>query len=95
MGALDVDFKFRDMLLQHDERAICLLGYWMGLLCRFDYWWLRARAKLEWRATCIWMEQQTVLATPGGKQDARAKVMRDLVAANVWAVNGTADRHSS
>lgn len=58
VGALDVEFRFRSLLLQRDERAIWLLGYWMGLLCRLDCWWMRGRAQLEWQATCMWMEER-------------------------------------
>lgn len=83
MGAIDVDFQFRGLLFRRDMRAVWLLGYWMGLLCRLDCWWTRGRATLEWDATCVWMELQ-VQQLEGDARDRWMGMMEELRTANVW-----------
>jgi hypothetical protein len=80
MGAIDDDSRFRDLLLRGDARVIWLLGYWMGLLCRFDHWWVRSRARLEWEATCTWMRQASNL----DRIVVLKRMIEDLELANVW-----------
>lgn len=56
-----LDFEFRDLLVDQDERAMWVFGYWLGLLCRFErVWWIRARSANDYRAICAWLDQRRV-----------------------------------
>lgn len=50
------DKKYRSLLETRDERAFWLLGYWFGLLCRFNMWWLRRQSWRDYRAVQLWLE---------------------------------------
>lgn len=84
IGALDLDYAFRDLLKQNDVRAIWLLGYWMGLMCRYEYWWIRLRARSEWRATCIWLSRRNALQRSDGESNMWLRLMQDLETAPAW-----------
>ena len=50
--------EFRASLRQGDLKAIWLLGYWFGLLCRFErLWWCEQRMKRDHGAVCVYLEQ--------------------------------------
>jgi hypothetical protein len=91
IGALDLEFQFRGLLEHNDVRAIWLLGYWMGLMCRYDYWWMRVRASSEWRATCIWLNRLKFRET-GREGQMWTKLMYDLGTAPKWQYTSTAVR---
>lgn len=84
IGALDLDNKYQTLLECHDERAIWLLGYWMGLMSRYSYWWMRVRAHTEWQASCIWFNLRSVKSRAGSDGQVWVKLMRDLEMANTW-----------
>lgn len=51
-----MDTKFQDLLQKKDPRALLLLTYWYAKV-RGSQWWIRRRATLEGRATCIYLER--------------------------------------
>jgi Fungal specific transcription factor domain len=44
--------EFRGLLAQRDHRAVLLMGYWFGLACGLEQWWIRDRARAEGWAVC-------------------------------------------
>jgi len=42
--------EFKDLLVRKDPTALLLLMFWYSKARRFDTWWLRKRANLEYRA---------------------------------------------
>ncbi|CEJ88298.1 hypothetical protein VHEMI04677 [[Torrubiella] hemipterigena] len=86
MGSIDTNFQFRNLLLRRDSRAVWLLGYWMGLLCRLDCWWTEGRARLEWQATCVWMQLQLTSLDQSCDRPLCSRMMDELHAANVWDI---------
>ena len=49
--------EFRTLLIDRDERALWLFGYWLGLLCRFkDIWWAEKRANRDYAAILMWLK---------------------------------------
>ncbi|KAK5989424.1 Zn(2)-C6 fungal-type transcription factor afumD [Cladobotryum mycophilum] len=90
-GTLDVEF--RRLLEGNDERAMWILGYWFGLLCRFEgIWWMRARARRDYRAICLWLRQRW-----GGndverdEEQMRRELMNYLSTVTVTEWNGIVD----
>lgn len=52
---------FRALLLQRDSKALWLLGYWLGLLRRFNnVWWCKERAERDYVAICMLLRQRHV-----------------------------------
>lgn len=86
MGSIDTNFEFRNLLLRRDLRAVWLLGYWMGLLCRLDCWWTEGRARLEWRATCVWMQLQLKTLDESCDRHLWSRMMDELHVANIWDI---------
>lgn len=84
IGTLDMNYRFRDMLEARDERAIWLLGYWLGLMCRFGWWWMRTRVNSEWRAVCLWLDQRGVRERPGEEGRDWKELMSELERAGCW-----------
>ncbi|KAJ6786239.1 hypothetical protein PWT90_04911 [Aphanocladium album] len=76
-GKLGVEF--RALLEDNNEQAMWLLGYWLGLLCRFDHiWWLSARARRDYRAICIWLDKRKVRRRAGEEGLMWRQLMIDL-----------------
>lgn len=49
--------EFLELLQQRDARALLILGYWYGLVCRYrQIWWLTRRASVECMAICSFLE---------------------------------------
>ncbi|GJN73399.1 C6 transcription factor [Purpureocillium lilacinum] len=49
--------EFRALLLRRDDRALWLVGYWLGLMCRFEgLWWCQQRARRDYEAVCMWLD---------------------------------------
>lgn len=77
-----LDFEFRDLLEASDERAIWVLAYWFGLLCRFTgIWWFHARSTNDYHGMYLWLERQGVRDRPGEKGDMWKALMDDLKSA--------------
>lgn len=71
--------EFRSLLENDNEQAMWLLGYWLGLLCRFEHiWWLSARARRDYRAICIWLDKRKVRRRPGEEGLMWRQLMVDL-----------------
>lgn len=67
-----LDANFRDLLDNGDLRAMWIVGYWMGLLCRFDeMWWLHNMAKRDHKDIQIWLRNRV-------RGDMWAELMNDL-----------------
>jgi hypothetical protein len=84
VGALDMEFRFRDMLIAKDERAVWLLGYWLGLMCRFDLWWMHTRVDREWRAIRLWLDCRQVRNRPSKEGYVWTLLMQELEEAACW-----------
>lgn len=84
IGTLDMNYRFHDMLEARDERAIWLLGYWLGLMSRLGWWWMRTRVNREWRAVCLWLDQRGVRERPGEEGRAWRVLMSELERVGCW-----------
>jgi hypothetical protein len=41
----------KSLLYNRDERALWLLGYWLGLMCRYEgIWWCERRVRRDYEA---------------------------------------------
>ena len=47
---------FYCLMKAKDLRALLILAYWTGLLCRVDLWWIHNRARSECVALCTYLE---------------------------------------
>lgn len=71
--------EFRALLEASDERAMWLLGFWLGMLCRFDtIWWMGSRSRRDYRAICIWLDRRRVRRRPGAEGALWRQLMIDL-----------------
>lgn len=71
--------EFRTLLEGDDECAMWLLGFWLGMLCRFDYiWWLSSRSRRDYRAICIWLDKRKVRRRGGAEGKMWRQLMVDL-----------------
>jgi hypothetical protein len=44
----------KSLLYNRDERALWLLGYWLGLICRYEgIWWCERRVRRDYEAVCM------------------------------------------
>jgi hypothetical protein len=84
-----LDFEFRALLSARDETATWLLGYWFGLCCRFDFWWMRNRALRDHRAIVLWLDQRGVQQREGAEGQMWAELMNDLEMASQWTPTPT------
>jgi hypothetical protein len=82
IGSLDAEF--REDLERQDETAMWLMGYWLGLLCRYDFWWLRKRVRRDYRAVCLKLQAKGVRDRPGEEGVMWRKLMDDLDMAPDW-----------
>jgi hypothetical protein len=48
--------KYVSLIYAKDPRALLIMGYWFGILCKIDQWWVRDRANLECRSICLFLE---------------------------------------
>ncbi|CAI6332671.1 unnamed protein product [Periconia digitata] len=70
---------FRYLLLERDSKALWLLGYWFGLLCRFgDIWWSEQRSKRDHHAVCVLLRQRRHGEEPGEEGILWAEMMLEL-----------------
>lgn len=71
--------EFRQRLFVRDEKTLWLFGMWMGLLCRFDnVWWVRRRARCDFRAVRLWLHFVGVARRPGAEGQLWQSLLRDL-----------------
>ncbi|KAJ6440727.1 hypothetical protein O9K51_06518 [Purpureocillium lavendulum] len=70
---------FRTLLLDRDDRALWLVGYWLGLMCRFDgLWWSQQRARRDYKAVCMWLESRRLTRNLGHGGALWPSLMDDL-----------------
>ncbi|MCJ1332187.1 hypothetical protein MMC10_008879 [Thelotrema lepadinum] len=80
-----VQSEFRALLYHRDERALWLFGYWLGLMCRFEKtWWCDGRAKRDYQAIRMWLEQLHLAERPGVEGEMWRELMQDFRAAPVF-----------
>lgn len=77
LGKLEPEFK--TLLYDRDPRAMWAFGYWLGLVCRFDYiWWVTRRARRDFAAIVIWLRSSGVTERPGREGTLWAEMLADL-----------------
>lgn len=79
-----LDVEFRVLVEEGNERAMWLLAYWLGLLRRYDLWWLRGRTRRDYRAAVLWLEGRGVRGRAGELGRAWKATMDDLEEAPRW-----------
>ncbi|OIW32738.1 hypothetical protein CONLIGDRAFT_277014 [Coniochaeta ligniaria NRRL 30616] len=85
LGKLEPEFK--TLLYDRDPRAMWAFGYWLGLVCRFDYiWWVTRRARRDFTAIVIWLRSSGLTERPGREGLLWAEMMRDLEESLHWVV---------
>lgn len=74
-----LNLEFQSMLEVNHEVTVWMLGYWLGILCRFEHiWWLSSRVRRDYRAVCIWLDQRKVRRRPGADGEMWRQLMLDL-----------------
>ena len=48
--------EFHQLIQSRDPRALLLLAYWLGLMCKVDLWWVSGRARSECFACCKYLD---------------------------------------
>ena len=79
--------EFRTLLQQGDKKAIWVLGYWFGLLCRFEnLWWCQQRTKRDYKAVCSYLERFHPVRQPvaSGVTEIWNEMMRELSLASTY-----------
>jgi hypothetical protein len=57
---------FRALLLERNEKALWIFGYWLGLMCRFKTaWWCRIRVRRDYEAIGLWLNSIDLDKRPG------------------------------
>jgi len=83
LGKLEPEFKA--LLYDRDPRGMWLFGYWLGLVCRFDYiWWVTRRARRDFAAIVIWLRSSGVTERPGREGLLWAEMVADLEGSVNW-----------
>lgn len=81
--------EFKTLLYDRDARAMWVFGYWLGLVCRFDYiWWVTRRARRDFYAIVIWLRSSGVTERPGREGILWAEMVTDLEGSVNWAPCG-------
>lgn len=71
--------EFRRLLLDGNEKALWLYGYWFGLLCRFEgVWWCRQRAWRDYTAILSWLQHLSLASIPGPEGEMWIEMMTEL-----------------
>lgn len=71
--------QFRALLYRRDKRAIWLLGYWFGLLCRYQgAWWCEKYSKENFLAICIYLDKFNLAAQPDWSRGLWYEMMGEL-----------------
>ena len=53
---LKIHGELRTLLYNKDERAMWLVGYWLGLMCRYEgIWWCERRVRRDYEAVRMWL----------------------------------------
>ncbi|KAH6885198.1 hypothetical protein B0T10DRAFT_462254 [Thelonectria olida] len=54
VGKLSLDFI--QLLLNNDQRALWIFAYWLGMLGRYGYWWMRARIERDYYGILLFLQ---------------------------------------
>ncbi|KAK4937627.1 hypothetical protein LTR10_021773 [Elasticomyces elasticus] len=54
--------EFGHLVVSKDPRALLIMAYWYSKICT-GQWWLRRRALMEGRATCMYLERHCARST--------------------------------
>ncbi|KAI9155471.1 hypothetical protein HJFPF1_08055 [Paramyrothecium foliicola] len=76
-----LDAAFRKQVEGQDPRAIWLLGFWFGLLRRYDFWWMRDRVKRDHQAVILWFKSCGTAAREKYGKDVARQLLHDLMEA--------------
>ncbi|KAH8898894.1 hypothetical protein GQ53DRAFT_710744 [Thozetella sp. PMI_491] len=77
--------EFRDLLYDRDPKAMWAVGYWMGLVCRFqNLWWLLRRTHRDYVAVTLWLESLHLDKKPEPEGSMWAEMLEDLRDACIW-----------
>jgi len=80
-----VQQEFRALLFERDERALWVLGYWLGLMCRYDHvWWCEKRARRDYKAIYMWLQKLRLTKRPAVQGELWREMMRELELAPVF-----------
>jgi hypothetical protein len=72
IGSLDPPFL--QLLLDREERALFVFGYWFGLMCPFEIWYCSRRVKRDFHAIRLWL-RQLKLENRAGKEGELWKIL--------------------
>ncbi|KAF2115379.1 hypothetical protein BDV96DRAFT_646382 [Lophiotrema nucula] len=76
--------EYRKMLFDREPRALWIIGYWLGLMHRFDgTWWCSARVKRDYRAVRVWLGQE-LRQKPSGECEMWEQFMKEYDEAPFW-----------
>ncbi|MAD85452.1 MAG: hypothetical protein CL912_21025 [Deltaproteobacteria bacterium] len=54
---LKIHGELRTLLYNKDARAMWLVGYWLGLMCRYKgIWWCERRVRRDYEAVRMWLQ---------------------------------------
>lgn len=86
LGKLQGDF--RTLIYRRDERALWLLGYWLGDVSRYGLWWCERRARRDYRAICLWLHKLRLPRRPGREGELWGIMMEELASVDVLPSQG-------
>ncbi|KAH7134736.1 hypothetical protein B0J13DRAFT_641379 [Dactylonectria estremocensis] len=76
--------EFRNMLFTRDERALWLLGYWLGLMRRFKgLWWCDKRVERDYQAILTWLRHLRLADRPSAEGQLWGEMMNEIELAPV------------
>ncbi|KAH7146444.1 hypothetical protein EDB81DRAFT_795248 [Dactylonectria macrodidyma] len=76
--------EFRSLLFTRDERALWLLGYWLGLMRRFKgLWWCNKRVERDYQAILTWLGHLRLADRPGVEGKLWGEMMKEIASAQV------------
>jgi hypothetical protein len=76
----------KSLLYNRDERALWLLGYWLGLMCRYEgIWWCERRVRRDYEAVCMRLRELRLCERAGVDGLSWQDLMQELEHAPVLA----------
>lgn len=90
-----LDKRFHNLVQFGDERAMWLMGYWMGLLCRLNCWWMLKRVRKQYLEIRAWLLICGVTDRVGNEGRMWIELMKDYDEADVWISGFTGSNEAS
>jgi hypothetical protein len=85
--------SFRTLLCLLDEKALWLIGYWLGLMSRFEgSWWFQARMRRDYTAIHMWLIQSKCTHRPGAEGRMWSQLMEDYRMAPTYDIRQNSDQ---